>query len=76
MLLQPEALLFQHKRLSFLIRPALKLSGLQKASVITNVMVSGTVQTEVVRKFNGKSALGQTILLFQMMHTVIKVTKF
>ena len=57
MLLQPEALLFQHKRLSFLIRPALKLSGLQKASVITNVMVSGTVQTEVVRKFNEKVLL-------------------
>jgi len=45
--LQPEAILFQHQHFLFLMRPSLKLSGLLKASVVTNVMVSRPVLTEV-----------------------------
>jgi len=40
------------------MRPPVKVSGLQKTSVITNVMVSRPVQTEGVRKFSGNTGLG------------------
>jgi len=56
--LQPETILFQHQYFLFLMRPSLKLSGLLKASVATNVTVSGPVLTEVVRKFTGSTGIG------------------
>ena len=56
--LHPEAILFHHQNFPFLMRPSLKLSGLLKASVVTNIMVSNPVQTELVRKFTGKTGIG------------------
>ena len=44
--------------LSLLMKPSVKLSGLLKASVATNVMASRSVQTEVARKFTGSTANG------------------
>jgi len=40
------------------MRPSLKFSGLLKPSVAMNVMASRPVQTEVVRKFTGSTAIG------------------
>jgi len=40
------------------MQPSLYLSGLLKASVPTNVMLSHPVQTEVVRKFTGSTGIG------------------
>jgi len=56
--LYPEAILFQYQHSLFLMRPSLNLSGLLKASVATNEMVSRPVQTEVVRKFTGSTGIG------------------
>jgi hypothetical protein len=58
MSLHPEAILFQHQHFPVLMRPSLKLSGLLKASVATNVTVSRPVQAEVVRKFIGSAGIG------------------
>ena len=58
MLLYQEALFFQHQHFPFLVRPSLKLSGLLKASIATNVMDSRPVQIEVVRKFTGSTVIG------------------
>ena len=38
------------------------MPGLLKTSVATNIMVSRPVQTEVVRKFTGSTAIGYVIL--------------
>jgi len=54
--LHPEAILFQH--FPFLMRPSSNLSSLLNTSVTTNTILSRPVQTEVVRKFTGSTAIG------------------
>jgi hypothetical protein len=56
--LYPEAILFQHQHFPSVKRPSLKLSGLLKASVATDVMVICPLQTEVDRKFTGSNDTG------------------
>ena len=53
--LYPDAILFQHKLLS--LNEASFETVLLKSSVITNVMVSLPVQTEIVTKFTGSTGL-------------------
>jgi len=53
--LYPDAILFQHKHLS--LNEASFETVLLKSSVITNVMVSLPVQTEIVTKFTGSTGL-------------------
>ena len=56
--LHPQAILFSTYTFPFSVRPSLKLSGLLKTLVATNVMASRSVQTEVARKFTDSPAIG------------------